>query len=103
MQTPSAYWLSRPITTPPTIVPGTESSPPRITTGNTINPKFARFWLTSVMSARSTPPSSALTAASAQASAKIRRTEMPCDQRGLLVVGDGPHRDAVPGPAEEQR
>jgi hypothetical protein len=62
---------------PPTTAPGTESRPPTITTGNTSNPMLLTSPETPMRLATSTPPTTALTPASAQASANVRRTLIP--------------------------
>src|SRR5512134_2711069 len=62
---------------PPTTAPGTESSPPRMTTGNTSSPNALIAPETPMRFATSAPPKTALTPASAHASANVRRTLMP--------------------------
>jgi len=55
---------------PPTIAPGIESSPPRITTGKTLKPTSARCTSTPRRLPHTTPPRAETTPVIAHASAK---------------------------------
>src|SRR6266542_2426126 len=66
-----------PTMSPPTTAPGMESSPPRITTGNTLNPTRARFTSTPSRFPHMMPPRADTTPVIAQARPKYRSTSMP--------------------------
>src|SRR6185436_9081069 len=62
---------------PPTIAPGMESRPPRMTTGNTLKPTRARFTSTPMMFPQMMPPSAETMPVIAHARPKYRSTLMP--------------------------
>ena len=64
---------------PPTIAPGIESSPPRITTGKTRKPTKLMSWLTPTRLATMMPPIAAAAADIAHASANTRLMLIPID------------------------
>src|SRR5262245_34735812 len=62
---------------PPMIAPGMESSPPRMTTGNTLKPTSARFTSTPSRLPQRMPPSADTMPVMAHATPKYRSTSMP--------------------------
>ena len=88
---------------PPTIAPGTEVNPPRISTGSAFSAMSDSENWTPLLAPHMTPATRATRPETDHTITQIVLSGMPIDIAACVVVGDRPESAADPRPLEEDR